>query len=42
MLMKLIGSTDPEIKAFSKEYYNAGVEVTAGIHTWVAENKTVN
>ena len=27
MLMKLIGSTDPELKAFSKEYKNVGVEV---------------
>jgi hypothetical protein len=42
MLMKLIGSTDPEFNAFSKEYINAGVEVIEGIHTWVAENNTMN
>ena len=36
ILMKLIGSVDPEFKAFSREYDKVGVAVAPERHTCVA------
>jgi hypothetical protein len=43
MDMKLVGSSDPEFSAFSKEYDNIGLVVAdPEMHICVAENKTLN
>ena len=42
ILVKLIGSIDPELKAFSKEYDKVGVAVAPEIHTCVAYKEMLN